>query len=103
MKKTIEITPINKRFKNFKCGSEQVYVEAYPKKGKHDRSDIDVLRLTVKEADTGDIKEIDMTPDEALEISGHLNTAAMFWIMNYKPYWETFMKRKRELDKKLLK
>lgn len=101
MKKPKEL---QRRIKNFTCGnlSEQITVEAYPKKMKHDRSDIDVLRFTMTNSE-GEKQVIDMTPDEALEIAGYLNTAATFWLMNYKPYWDTFMKRKRELAKKLKK
>ena len=98
MKKPKEL---QRRIKNFTCGnlSEQITVEAYPKKMKHDSSDIDVLRFTIINME-GEKQVIDMTPDEALEIAGYLQTAAMFWIMNYKPYWDTFMKRKRELAKR---
>ena len=33
----------NRRFKNFKVGDAQMYVEAYPKTGKHERSKFDIL------------------------------------------------------------
>lgn len=92
-----------KKIKNFKVGDKQCFVEAYPKEKKHERSDIDVLRLSITELDTGRIKNIDMTPDEALEIGANLVIATQFWLMNYKPYHEFFMKRKGELDKKLKK
>jgi len=94
-----------RRFKNFKVGDEQAYVEAYPKTGKHERSKFDILILVVHELDEktgkrGEKKEIDMTPDEALQIAGMLMTAANFWLMNYKPYWDTTMKWKKKMAKK---
>ncbi len=103
--KTMKVKIITRRFKHFKAGDEQTYVEVYPPKRKHDRSDIDIFRLVIKAKDekTGkeELKELDMTPDEALMIANDLTNATMFWLINYKSYWDTFMKRKRELDKKM--
>lgn len=98
--------PLQRRIKNFKVGNPQdgqLFVEVYPRSGKHDRSDIDVIRLKLKSVDGVEHREFDMTPDEALEIGSILNQAGMFWLINYKPYWDTFMKRKRDLDKKFNK
>jgi hypothetical protein len=94
---------LTRRIKNFRIGhpdDEQLLVEVYPKTKKHDRSDIDIIRLSLKSLDEKESRYFDMTPDEALEIAQALTNAGMFWLMNYKPYWDTFMKRKRELDRK---
>ena len=45
--------------------------------------------------------ELEFTPDEAILVAGNIMTATMFWLINYKPYWDTFMKRKRSLTKKI--
>ena len=104
MKKNIEIKELTHRIKNFKVGNEQSYVEVYPKTKKHDRSDIDIFRLVMNSIDENDgatqLKEVDMTPDEAIELSSTLSLALSFWLINYKPYWDTFMKKRRTLDKK---
>jgi len=92
-----------KRIKNFKVGDKQCFVEAYPKEKKHGRSDIDVLRLSITELDTRRIKNIDMTPDEALEIGANLVIASEFWLMNYEPYHDFFMKRKKDSNQNLKK
>src|SRR3990167_6448138 len=96
---------MNRRIKNFKAGDDQCFVEVYPKSGKHDRSDIDIFRLTLVAIDekTGkkEKQELEFTPDEAILVAGNIMTATMFWLINYKPYWDTFMKRKRSLTKKI--
>lgn len=94
-----------KRIKSFRTGDDQVYVECYPRTRKHDRSDIDIFRLTLVAIDekTGrkENQEFEFTPDEGLLIAQTITNAVMFWMMNYKPYDNTFMKRKRQLGNKM--
>lgn len=57
--------------------NDQLYVEMYPKNMKYK---CDIIRLHFKSVEDKTIF-IDMTPDEASEISAHLSTAVMFYIL----------------------
>lgn len=75
--------------KNFKYGDGQVYVEAYPRSKKNDRSHFDVLRLHFHDIDRVH-RWIDMTPDEASDIASLLSGAVGFWLLNDRNYHKVF-------------
>ena len=106
---SIRTQTLKKRIKSFNVGhpgDHQLLIEVYPKRKKNERhvaDDIDIVRLTLTEADGKRSRILEMTPDEALELAQSLTTAAWGFLVNYKPYWDTFMKRKRALTKLLTK
>lgn len=75
-----------KELKGAVIGGEQIRVILFSPDRMHD-FDLIRLKLTTVEGET---RQVDMTPDEALEIASCLTTAAMFWLMgdnkDYKKY-----------------
>ena len=101
MVKMVEMSPFEVDVKGIKVGNGKTcYVELYPKKDKHSRSNIDVLRLNL-ENKFGSKQYFDMTPDEALEIASTLDNAVYWWLCGYKPYRKEWGGEIKKLDKKL--
>lgn len=76
---------------------DQLQVIVYPKDNYYS---FDCIRLKLKDM-KGDLKKVDMTPDEALEISSMLSNSVQVFLLSQSSYAKFINKEKKKNGKKI--